>query len=201
MPSPVAGDQIVRVEFRHLLHGNAVWNVFHAFGADTITDLVTEGQLMADSWVSWVLPSMTTTVRFDALAIQRVWPDVGALIELPQPNSGGIIGEAVANQTALVVSHQSLFPGRRARGRTYLGGFQEAFFDGTTGRWQAAWAAARAGNLTSMWNDPLVGVNWEPVIWSTGSAIGPSPQYYAIFNFVAKTVPGVIRSRRLGQGI
>lgn len=205
MTVPLNTQQVVRVEMRHDLHGNAVWNVLHLVRDDIRDAILLAGDAtdFAQVWAAEMMPNMSSEVTMPTVSIQQVWPTVGVFQEVAIVNaSGGLAEQPLPNQSALVLSLISPDPGRRARGRLYIGGFTELAFDGSIGRFSTAFANARAQDLIDFQDDPLVdGAGWEQIIWSTGSVVGPSPQYYAITNVIGRPIPAVIRRRRLGVGI
>lgn len=204
MPSPPGGSEVYRVEQRHLLHGNAVWNVMHFITLAPITDTDWD-DMAADALTSWaaeVLPTLSNELTLPECAVQLVFPTVGPLITVVGAGAGGVLADAVANQSAVCVTLGTLFPGRRARGRQFIGGSTEATFDGTTGMWTTTHANNMATSLNDYAEDAwATGRGLDPCIWSTQSAVMPTPQFYPVFNYIGRVIPASLRSRRIGRGI
>lgn len=205
MPSPLLTDQVLQFTMRHLLHNNAVWNRYH-FLTNTPVLEADQIQLAIDCaapWAAGPIALCSNELTLPEVTVQQVYPTVGALFSSgPLAGAGGLAEQALPNQAALVCTLGTLFPGRRARGRTYIGGMTEAQFDGANGTFPAITAAAVATALDTWFNAAWTLPNaLEPVIWSTGSTVLPSPQYYPVFNVTGRTVPGSVRSRRIGRGI
>lgn len=205
MAVPTLAQQVLQLTMKHQLHGNAVWNRFH-FITDTPVLPADLDDVAFDAGTQWgtsVLLTFSNELTLPEVTCQQIWPTVGVLASSgPLTVSGGVAEQAVANQSAMVVTLATLDPGRRARGRCFLGGVTEATFDGGNGVFSAVVTATVAAGVYG-WADSA----WansrglEPVIWSTGSVVGPSPQYYPVFTTIGRVIPGSLRSRRLGRGI
>jgi len=204
------GQTIVRVVFRQKMHGNAIYNVLH-YLPDTpilVGDLIDFAVGCGSAWSGANGPQagQSTEIELVEVAVQEIAPTVGPLIAAPIGTFGQIAGEAVANQLAIVVSHITNGPGRRGRGRTYLGGYPEAAFLGADGLWNATVATTAALDLGNLEDEASIATLFpgEFVQWSTKARVGgvlQPPEFYAHIGVVGRTIPGVIRSRRIGVGI
>jgi len=201
---PVAGQQILRIEQRGQLHNNAVWNVHHFL---TDTPVAPDGfdelaDAAATSWAAEVCPTLSSEYTVPEVAIQQVFPSVGVLIVQGTAAGGALAEQAVANQQALCVSLITLDPGRRARGRTFIGGCCEIHFDGNTGLWQDVHTANMAAGiddyLFGLWASAL---GLAPIIWSTGAAPPAVPEFFPVLTTIGRRIPASLRSRKIGRGI
>lgn len=200
MTVPVAGDHIFKVTTKNTMHGFAVWNVTFWRTDASVTDPAIVAANVRAAWETTLVPTMSVELEIDEVECQEVFPLVGPLVTEPWSSPPTrVAAQALPNQIAMVCTHRSASPGRRARGRSFLGGFTEDQFDGATGRFVASVVA----NIIAQWISlrGTIAAQQTHVIWSTGSLVGPSPQYYDVTSTVAKAIPAVQRKRRIGVGI
>lgn len=124
-------------------------------------------------------------------------PPVAGLYNTGFPISGAIAGDELAHQVALVVSHRTAFAGRSYRGRNYIGALNEAdmtnglFLNATVDAIQTyyddliAALGASGANADYMW-----------VVWSE-----KLQTYNGVTESIVRTIPGVVRRRRVGVGV
>lgn len=210
MPELGAGDTIIRCEFRHVLHGNAIWSVLHYLPETALlsADLMGFADLLGDAWsdAGGPLPFMYTGCVLTEVAVQQIAPQRGPLIVSPRDDAGTAADEPLPNQTALVVSSVTESPGRRARGRTYIGGLTVGSFDGSTGLFTIAAAENIATAVEDL--DQFAALQaahpGDFVVWSDGAKVLGEllpPEFFHTVMYVGRRIPAVIRRRRLGQGI
>jgi hypothetical protein len=124
-------------------------------------------------------------------------PPVAGLYNTAFPLAGQIAGDELAHQVAMVVSTRTAYAGRSYRGRNYIGALNEA--DMTSGLWLNATADA----IQTYYDDLVAGIgasganaDYMWVVWSE-----KLQTYNGITEAIVRTIPGVVRRRRVGVGV
>ena len=135
MPFQPATD-IAECEVRMTLQGVPVENVFHfvtlgggPWDAGSIEALA---ENLLSLWTTIILPQQSSVLSLRSVLAKDLSAPVAPFFEaFPLvPVNGSLIGAAVANQNAVVLTKRSGLTGRSARGRTYHVGITEDQMNG-----------------------------------------------------------------------
>jgi hypothetical protein len=116
---------IARCTITAVQHGSTVQNVIHLRKFDPLsTDLVNLGPLLVTEWINQVRGQQVNLLKYVNVMVQQVDP-LGQAFNTPVSILGNIpTGAGYPTFAAVILSMKTGDPGRRGRGRVYMGGLR-----------------------------------------------------------------------------
>lgn len=216
MPETTVG-QVARLAVEGTLNGSQVVNVFHyvktgnpnpTLSLADLADLCGQWQFNCQSSYLAFMSNEYTLNRYSARTVLAPVQISELVPGTPQPQGASLV-DALANQTAAIVTWRTAYAGRRYRGRSYLPGTNDNEL--VNGRFNAGaialfdtWANEARSFASS---DDLT---WDLVILSDPDGLLPAtmvpgagqvaPTWDYVISHVSRDIPGTQRRRRIGVG-
>jgi hypothetical protein len=199
----MAVGDIYKLAFVYRLHGQTMVNTSHYLVTQDPSTGLAE-VILADRFRLVVANAIATIqssqVFNERVECQRVGPGARLLrYDLTLLGNGPQTTPPVPEAVAMVFRRRTQYAGRKYRGRIFVGGVAQAFFDTFSGRWFPG-VESNTGAillaLKSTLTDPGSGMTAVPVLYKNNSTATQQ-----ILSTVMDPIPRSQRRRQLGVGV
>ena len=191
---------IERVTFQGTYPSGAVENVVHFHNADGATTHAAMAAYLQTNWINPLIALQSTGFRWVQMLIQKVdgSPGVSDTFAIT-PNQGTQSGDGAPPYQAGVIKLSTGFPGRKGRGRIFLGPFAIGTFSQygtlTTGSYSAFQTL-----LLNAWRTKFISPGSAPIYLVVTSRSDPS-DFHLVTALDVRPWSGVQRRRNYSVGI
>ncbi len=195
----MAVNDIYRATFMGLLHNQLIESVVHF--RETVTGAGNPQQILGDIldslYSGGLLPVLSEDYGYTRTMVQKFYPGPPLFPTTSQGNAGigAVTSASLPSSSAMVIKKQTVFAGRKYRGRIFQAGIPAASaVNSTIGTTPATaivtgWVGVLSSITTSGWT-------WKPILWHHASNT-----YTDINNLDTDRIIRVRRRREVGVGL